>query len=282
MASLKFYIFPKSNPMTRISYCCLAALVVLAACQSPNGQENNASGDSTASAAATAGTPDAHNSRNSLDWAGTYSGILPCADCEALPTAVTLYSDGRYTTQRRYQGKSDSVFVEQGNFTWSEDGNAILLDNNRGKYKVGEGSLLQLDGDGNIITGNLADMYRFRQVPHTIANKHWQLDAFHDTLVNVGKQKPPYLYFDDSTHRVSGHSSCNRVSGSYTEAGAGKIQFGQMISTRMACPDMKTEAKFLDALGRVNSYNLSADTLLLKDEAGTVSLRLLLKPLAGK
>ena len=27
---------------------------------------------------------DDHNSQNSLDWSGTYKGIIPCADCEGI------------------------------------------------------------------------------------------------------------------------------------------------------------------------------------------------------
>ena len=35
----------------------------------------------------------AHNSQNSLDWAGVYQGILPCADCEGFDTVITLNWD---------------------------------------------------------------------------------------------------------------------------------------------------------------------------------------------
>ena len=33
---------------------------------------------------------DFHNSLNSLDWEGTYSGILPCADCAGIQTLIKL------------------------------------------------------------------------------------------------------------------------------------------------------------------------------------------------
>jgi uncharacterized lipoprotein NlpE involved in copper resistance len=39
---------------------------------------------------------DMHNSRNSLDWAGTYEGVLPYADCPGTKTRLTLNYDGSY------------------------------------------------------------------------------------------------------------------------------------------------------------------------------------------
>ena len=44
--------------------------------------------------------PDpAHNSRNSLDWAGIYEGVLPCADCPGIQTRLTLSRDESVRTQ---------------------------------------------------------------------------------------------------------------------------------------------------------------------------------------
>ena len=49
-----------------------------------------------------------HNSRNSLDWDGIYSGILPCADCEGIKTDIQLHKDGTYRMARKYLGMGDS------------------------------------------------------------------------------------------------------------------------------------------------------------------------------
>ena len=38
----------------------------------------------------------AHNAKNSLDYIGTYKGILPCADCEGIETELELNSDKTY------------------------------------------------------------------------------------------------------------------------------------------------------------------------------------------
>src|SRR5262249_20486174 len=58
------------------------------------------------------GTPpqpaDIHNSRNSLDWAGTYEGVLPCADCLGTKTRLTLNHDDSYRLVTQAQGSQNA------------------------------------------------------------------------------------------------------------------------------------------------------------------------------
>jgi hypothetical protein len=42
-----------------------------------------------------------HTSQNSLDWKGTYSGIIPGAG-PGIEMTVTLDEDSKYTVSRRY------------------------------------------------------------------------------------------------------------------------------------------------------------------------------------
>lgn len=105
---------------------------------------------------------DEHNARNSLDYLGTYKGVLPCVDCEGIETTITLNKDETYTKQTKYLGKSTKVEEELGDFTWLEDGNRMSLegvDTRPVLYFVAENKLIQLDKDGNQITGNLAKNY---------------------------------------------------------------------------------------------------------------------------
>jgi len=104
----------------------------------------------------------AHNSRNSLDWAGRYAAVLPCADCEGIDTVVTLRMDGTFTRQSRYLGKSDRVFTDTGSFEWDASGSAVTLLTKQGAaqaYKVGENQLIHLDQSGRPVTGALAPHY---------------------------------------------------------------------------------------------------------------------------
>jgi uncharacterized lipoprotein NlpE involved in copper resistance len=107
--------------------------------------------------------PDMHTSENSLDWYGTYQGILPCADCEGIQTEVTLRDNNTYTIKRIYIGKDETVFEETGDLRWTEDGSTVVLtntnDGNATLFKVGENHLKQLDLKGRAIEGELAEKY---------------------------------------------------------------------------------------------------------------------------
>lgn len=37
------------------------------------------------------GDDPAHSSRNSLDWAGTYEGVLPCSGCRGVRTLSLIH-----------------------------------------------------------------------------------------------------------------------------------------------------------------------------------------------
>ena len=106
---------------------------------------------------------DAHNSQTALDWQGTYNGITPCADCEGIETKIILNTDLTFVIQTKYLGKGEGkVFEEKGNFTWDKTGGSISLLGLKGRpslYKVGENKLIQLDMQGNTITGELAEKY---------------------------------------------------------------------------------------------------------------------------
>lgn len=101
-----------------------------------------------------------HNARVSLDWAGTYRGELPCADCDAIKTMVKLDSNGTYLTQVEYVGRQANPSVETGSFTWNASGNTITLDQkNPQQYFVSENKLIRLATDGSRITGPIGEKY---------------------------------------------------------------------------------------------------------------------------
>lgn len=105
---------------------------------------------------------DGHNSQNSLDWNGVYKGVVPCADCSGIETSLTLNRDYTYVLSTLYQGKEDQAHIYKGKFDWDSSGAVIILDEHNAKqrYKVGEGYLLMLNTEGEIITGEMADLYR--------------------------------------------------------------------------------------------------------------------------
>ncbi len=100
---------------------------------------------------ATPVSPDpAHNSKNAVDWAGTYEGVTPCADCPGIKLRLTLAKDGRYELATQYLERQPAPTTVRGSFSWNAAGNTITLDAAGGgqQFRVGEGRLLQMNRDG--------------------------------------------------------------------------------------------------------------------------------------
>jgi uncharacterized lipoprotein NlpE involved in copper resistance len=114
---------------------------------------------------------DSHHAANSLDWPGVYYGFTPCADCKGVKTSLALNSNHSYILITQFVGKSEREFVEKGKFAWSDESNMIFLTPRNStitkKYFVGENILVQLDEDGNRISGKLADRYILRRTDVT-------------------------------------------------------------------------------------------------------------------
>lgn len=51
---------------------------------------------------------DGHEAKNSLDWEGTYSGILPCASCPGILTDITLNKDQTFVLTQEYLEKQNT------------------------------------------------------------------------------------------------------------------------------------------------------------------------------
>lgn len=107
--------------------------------------------DATAATPAATQAPDAHNSRNVLDWAGLYEGILPCADCPGIKTRLSLQRDGRFELSTQYLDRQTTPQTVTGQFSWNAAGSAVKLDaaGHGQQFQVGEGRLLQLNQDGS-------------------------------------------------------------------------------------------------------------------------------------
>lgn len=93
-----------------------------------------------------------HNSRNSLDWAGTYSGLLPCEDCLGVETIIEINEDQTYrlTLRRTNDEEQTEETKTSGNFSWNDEGSAIFLEQEpeMPPLKVGENFLVPLDSRG--------------------------------------------------------------------------------------------------------------------------------------
>ena len=97
--------------------------------------------------------------------AENYVGTLPCADCEGIDVSLQLNKDSSFEMNSFYKGtrgdSADNHLKEIG--SWGLHGtDTLYLVNTNGhttKYLKTDTALTQLDGDGKVITGNLASMF---------------------------------------------------------------------------------------------------------------------------
>ncbi|AWL11786.1 Lipoprotein NlpE [Saliniradius amylolyticus] len=210
----------------------------------------------------------AHNSQNSVDWAGTYHGVLPCADCMGTDTLLTLNPDLTYTMETRYIGTGDGWQRQGGHFAWSDNGSVVTLkdlENAPGLYQVTENQLYHLTEEGHRVSGALAEHYRLAkqhgQLPK-IKGIKWVLMELNGQSVDVeGKQ--PFFRIHPETLQLAGIAGCNRFFGQFSEDAPGKVSFGQLGSTMMACPNMQVEQAFLEALKKADNLTRKGNQLSL-------------------
>jgi copper homeostasis protein (lipoprotein) len=237
-------------------------VVMLASCQT----QKTASSIKTNKGMETADA--AHTSQNVLDWDGTYRGFLPCADCEAIQTTVTLKKDLTFTSKTIYLGKSDSVYQTAGKFGWNENGNTITLTpadkSQTTQYLVGENLLTQLDTHGNKIADGNASRYVLSKSNFEILEKYWKLVELNgkDVVADSTFIKDPHIIFKGN-NRIMGNGGCNSISGEYKIESLNRITFSKMISTKMACEQMGLESEFLESLQKADSFNVVGDMLML-------------------
>lgn len=220
-------------------------LLVVATVVSAAAQQSGAGNPPTQS-------PDIHNSRISLDWAGTYQGVLPCADCPGTMTRLTLNQDGTYQLVTEARGASTEKSVS-GVFTWQPSGNAITLDKSGGRqqFAVGEGRLTLIRpqrGASQTPAANLV-LTLTSPAPHTQGLEQ-QLTRYRWTLVSASdsnnrsiaglppgpdhpQDHPVVLNFSGS--RVSLQGPCNQFIGGYQFTAANQLTINARASTMMAC-----------------------------------------------
>lgn len=226
----------------------------------------------------------AHNSRNSLDWAGRYHGVTPCADCEGIETNLVLHGDQTYELSIKYIGKSNELYQTYGSFRWDESGNQIILDveeNSRpAGYIIQENRIVQLDMDGNRITGEIADAYILKKHVNTIADRYWKLAALQGTSIDSSQTGPkePHIILHPIEEKISGNGGCNSFSGNYNLSGSNDVSFSQLASTRMACERALHENLFFSLLDSAQTFSLSGDTLTLYGSDSTEIIRFVESP----
>ncbi len=73
--------------------------------------------------------------------------------------------------------------------------------------------------------------------------------------------------FELADGKLTGHSGCNGMSGSYVLGADGSFRFGDVVTTKMYCEGEPgaSERIVLDAIAKTAHVELDADTLMLQD-----------------
>jgi uncharacterized lipoprotein NlpE involved in copper resistance len=210
-----------------------------------------------------------HSSRQALDWAGTYMGTLPCADCEGIQNTLVLDTNNTYSQTLRYLGKGESVYREKGKFTWTSDGQNIVL-HPSGKesstyYAVGENFVRQLDSSQQTIKGALSERFVLSKKASEVYERYWKLSELKAKPIVVDStfSAEPHLIFKAHNQRLIGSLGCNALTASFTLFGKDKIEILAGASTLKACQNGSLEKDFNAALLQADSYWVDADTLRL-------------------
>ena len=123
--------------------------------------------------------------------------------------------------------------------------------------------------------GPLSGENTHRRDPQSVLNKTWQWES---TITPVEKITVPaperYTIRLSDDGRLRAQFDCNRGGGDY-KISAGKLSFGPLISTRMACPPDSLYNQFMKDLQRVGSFFLQDGNLYLElpYDSGTMKFR---------
>ena len=252
-------------------------MVMIAIATVSMGLDGCASKTTTSSTSSSAQATTADNSRTSVDWPGTYTGVVPCDDCEGIETSITLYEDGTYLLKTMALGKDDKAAKRSGSFIWDESGGKIQLQGTGDeihRYLVGENVLYQLDAQGNRIMGEQAAKYALKkgsgeaaQVPEALlAVASWRLTELMGKPVPAPAegQSSPSLTFERQAPNVHGFAGCNNFTGNAEFMSGNRLRFGNLAVTQKACLDMTVESEFVKVLNTADNYFQDGETLVLQ------------------
>lgn len=103
-----------------------------------------------------------------------------------------------------------------------------------------------------------------------LTNTYWKLTSLNsEPYQHSSKHREPYIQLGKQAGAVNGFSGCNNFTGSF-ELNDDNISL-QLAATQRACMEgMDTEQALLQALNKVNRYEIAGDSLVLLDNDSTL------------
>ena len=123
--------------------------------------------------------------------------------------------------------------------------------------------------------GDLADRMGRSTDPQSVLNRTWQWES---TIAPVEKILVPnperYTILLEAEGKAQVRFDCNRGGGEF-KISPGRLTFGPLLSTRMACPPDSLDGPFMRDLQRVTSFFIENGNLFLELslDSGTMRFR---------
>lgn len=204
----------------------------------------------------------AHNSQNSVDWNGSYAGVIKNSSGTEENVSLVLNPDNTYT----YSNQGAEPKEVSGKFTWDESSAIIQFDAVSLPFlrlKVGENKLWPCTKKGKI-TGDL--ILNKIQFFSDITIGKWFLRELNGKQVKLGSEVMPTLELDGEG-QVSAFGGCNRFNGSYVVYSDQSLTFNALAGTKKYCAEtMELETAYIDALSKSTRYEIADNVLRLYDE----------------
>lgn len=109
-------------------------------------------------------------------------------------------------------------------------------------------------------------------IDQTLLYGNWTLTTLYgeDADTYFKTERKPTIEFSVQEQRLGGFAGCNRYNSTYVIEGE-SITIGPIVTTRMACPDMDGETKFIQALSDTSTMSASHKTITFSKEGKVVA-----------
>lgn len=104
------------------------------------------------------------NAKNSIDYIGTYEGVLPCikSDCKEIELSLKLMPENIFVYSTKRINIDKEALMTTGTYHFEQDGNTIVLDQIAdvpNAFFISEGKIYQLDKNQKRIEGENAEKF---------------------------------------------------------------------------------------------------------------------------
>lgn len=99
-----------------------------------------------------------------------------------------------------------------------------------------------------------------------VTNATWELIELEGKQIDQSQMKGEkiQIILNQADQKITGFSGCNHFNGTYNSANAYSLNFSDIASSRMACPNSKiNESQFLEVLNMTDNFRIQDEKLFL-------------------